>query len=196
MIGYSRPYGGYLEQVTKDYFTQEGLRSTHNSVLTDMPGDLAEQVKPWLADTVAWPPLLGELGRATLGAWGNYLGDTYNRGEIVDNDIRRKTATASTLTMGLLGVTNDIVRTRHRNPESVVQFFDKLGNALQGSAIDSVDTGLKISTQLTAFDLARYMSWRLGLANTPLGEAIGKDVEAIKEASERQFASWHTMLRN
>ena len=182
------PYGGYLQQVTKDYFSYDGLRGTHNSVLSDMSPELQEQAQPWLRDTVSWPPLLGELNRATLGAWGNYLGDM-NRGQIADNDTRREVAVASTLTMGLLGAMDGTVRgTKDRTPSAASGFYENVFRSLAYNENLEPDDRLVPGNQLAAYGLARHMHDRLGFGRNPaLGLAVAEDVGLIADATNRQL---------
>jgi hypothetical protein len=198
MIGYDKPYAGYLEQVTIDYFTHgqdAGLRGTHNQVLTEMPPDLQVQVQPQLHDTaplpgILTPPLLRELNRATLGSWSNYQGDLYNRGEIAPVSVRRQVAVRGTLTMGLLGAVDAAVRESRdtRTPERVNQLHGAVQRGLlTGEHTDPVP-GLAQDEQIAAIGLASYMHIKLGLRH-PMRQAAAKsDMSALMGASRRQMA--------
>lgn len=187
------PYGGYLQQVTRDYFLDAGLRQTHTAV-DGLPLTLRDQVAPWFPDLVPWPPLLAELPAATLGAWGNYLGDIYNGGA-VDNspegvDRRREVAVASTLTMGLLRVVDSALVRPNPDADTTVGFMDKLGLSLQRGTGKSYE--LPKGAGRVAVDLAEYMHGRLGLANPLRGGAIADDLRLMSTAFERQDRLEHT----
>jgi hypothetical protein len=131
---------------------------------------------------------LGELNRATLGAWGNYLGDM-NRGQIVDNDMRREVAVASTLTMGLLGAMDGTVRgTKDRSPSAASGFYENVFRSLAHDEDLEADDRLVPGNQLSAFGLARHMHGRLGFNRNPaLGQAVAEDLGVMAEAINQQL---------
>jgi hypothetical protein len=190
------PYGGYLAQVTHDYFYDMALRGTHNAVIGEMPPELRAQTEPWLHDTipipgVPTPPLMRELNRATLGAWGNYIGDLYSRGRIAPVEHRREVAIRSTLTMCLLGTADSAVRQREvdaRNPAQGVRNFHRSLSTvlLDGEAVTPVD-GLAIEPQVVAFNLAQYMHGRLGMAHSNRSAAARADMSFVTAAVDRQL---------
>jgi hypothetical protein len=198
MIGYDKPYAGYLEQVTIDYFTHgqdAGLRGTHNQVLAEMPPALQAQVQPQLHDTaplpgILTPPLLRELNRATLGSWGNYLGDLNNRGDIAPVAVRREVAVRTTLTMGLLGTADTVLRGSMdmRTPESVAGFHEALQTSLLTGQQAPPVPGMAGEEQLAALGLAAYMHTRLGLYHPLREHAATTDMKSLAGATVRQVS--------
>ena len=191
------PYGGYLEQVTIDYFwngANAGLRGTHTQVLTDMPPPLQRQVQPWLHDTipipgVPTPPLMRQLNCGTLGAWGNYIGDAYNGGEIAPVQQRREVAIRSTLTMGFLGAVDSAVResAATRTDAGVAAFYRGVQGALVSGDLIYPVADLAEGPQMAALSLAQYMHYRLGVAHPNRQGVMASDLSQLISASDQQL---------
>ena len=203
------PYNGYLAQVTVDYFTQtppdaeqqHGLRDTHDAVFEGMSPELRQAVAPYMNDIVPWPPLLGELKRATFGAWGNYVGDQYElarRGEIPATEDRREMAVRSTLTMGFLSVTEAALGDRDpaRSTDEVAGFFAKVTHSLMTGEVDAtailpeVDADVRASHETVAQHLAAFMYRRFGLReHHRLRITLGSDMDKLAALTETQLTT-------
>ncbi|HSX35638.1 MAG TPA: hypothetical protein VLH84_01750 [Patescibacteria group bacterium] len=198
MIG---PYGGCLPRVTVDYFSYRfGIRGSHNAVFDGMDPQLQADMQPWLGDYVPLPALpdrprrlLGELRRATLGAWGDaYIGGIatgdvrLSRAERrADRAVRSERAVCSTLTMAMLGAAETALRDpngeRGRTPESVAGFNDRLSRALLGDLQPAQDDSVAVR-------LAAFMHGRFELdTNLPLASAMGRDLGTIAHYNAIQF---------
>jgi hypothetical protein len=191
------PYGGYLAQVTHDYFAAGGLRPSHDAVFAGMDPSAAEVAREYMPDLRpfgnATPALLAELPRATLGAWGNYLGDLY-RGDIAPVEARREVAVRTTLTMGMLAAAEDTLR---QTPGArTAEQTDALYSSLHVALID----GKVPLNSVVKFDVGPHTPmWILGMhlhsrarLENPLDEvrreAFAGDIWALAEATKRRFA--------
>lgn len=185
-------YGGYLRQDIQDYFFQDGLRPTHNGVLEGMDPALRGQVQPYFRDLVPWPPILAELPRATQNAWGTYLEDLYNQGQIADTSTRRETATYSGLTVGMLAAIDTTVSSgsRDRRVGAVKQFYESVQGSLMGlEAPTELAQGLAEKPQIAAVGLAGHIRTRFFTDNNLLRDAVVHDVGSLAEATQSQLRS-------
>ncbi len=199
--------------MSKDYFLPEkwgGLRGSHND-LYGIPGtdevmdpELRQAMQPWFRNTVPFPALLSEFGRAMLGAWGNYLGDIYNAGDQAPQTQRREIAVRSTLTMGLAGVLDAASRDYAATSENAIATGDRAEELYSGvryllangSQDEPYEVVRSTPLQRTAFDLAAYLHKRFDLANNqPLKASLDFDLVDIARAVDRQYSLGHIAPR-
>lgn len=208
-IAAATPYGGYLGQVTGDYFFAKGLRGTHDAVFNGMDGATKLAVQPYMHDlqvpeTVGnlLPSraceLLEELHRATLGAWGNYVGDMYNGGgRVASTEARREVAVGSTLIMAMLEADNMTWARSHADAHGaadVANFYDSMRGAITGDNKQIVDGDKFAYGPYKAMQvLAQQVNTRVIGRDQSRKEATAAHVDELADARRRQFeAGWNS----